>query len=55
MTVGKENKQKVEAKYNAKKLQTKIESKNPKSKETLTGMILLKMSTNNGNLVISHK
>lgn len=54
MTVGKHDKQKVEAEYNLKKNQTKIESKNPKSKEILPGMILLKMNTNNGNLVISH-
>ena len=54
MTVGKDDKQKVEAKYDSKKNQTKIESKHPKSKETLTGMILLKMSTSNGSLIISH-
>lgn len=54
MIVGKHDKQKVEAEYNLKKNQTKIESKNPKSKETLPGMVLLKMSTNNGSLVISH-
>jgi hypothetical protein len=55
MTVGKDkSKQQVEAKYDSKKDTTKIESKNPKSKETISGMVLLKMSTNNGNLVISH-
>ena len=54
MTVGKDDKQKVEAKYDSKKNQTKIESEHPKLKETLTGMILLKMSTSNGNLIISH-
>jgi type VI secretion system secreted protein Hcp len=53
MTVGKGKiKQEVEAKFDLKKNQTKIEYKNPKSKETLPGMVLLKMSTNNGNLVI---
>ncbi len=54
MTVGKDDKQKVQAKYDSKKLQTKIESKNPKLKETLSGMVLLKMSTNNGSLVLSY-
>jgi type VI secretion system secreted protein Hcp len=53
MTVGKGKiKQEVEAKFDLKKNQTKIEYKNPKLKETLPGMVLLKMSTNNGNLVI---
>ena len=54
MTVGKDDKYKVEAKYHSKYDQTKIESKYPKSKETLPGMVLLQMWTNNGNLVISH-
>ena len=54
MTVGYDDKYKVEAKYHSKYDQTKIESKYPKLKETLPGMVLLQMWTNNGNLVISH-
>lgn len=55
ITVGKgKDKQEVDAKYDSKKNQTTIEYDKPKSKEILSGMILLKMQTNNGNLVISH-
>jgi hypothetical protein len=59
MTVGKGKiKQEVEAKYDLKKGsptgQTKIKSENPKAEETLSGLVLLKMSTNNGSLMISH-
>jgi Tol biopolymer transport system component len=55
MKVGKGNsKQEVKAKFDSKKNQTKIKSENPKMEETLPGLVLLKMSTSNGNLVISH-
>jgi len=47
-------KQEMDAKYDSKKNQTKIESNNPKSKEILPGLVLLKMATSNGSLVISH-
>jgi hypothetical protein len=49
-----ENKQDVKAKFDSKKNQTKIKSENPETKETLSGMILLKMSTDDGNLIITH-
>ncbi|HSA98463.1 MAG TPA: tandem-95 repeat protein, partial [Candidatus Nitrosotenuis sp.] len=55
MTIGKaKTKQETSAKYDSKKNETKIESQNPKSKETLSGMVLLKMGTSQGSLVISH-
>ncbi len=52
MTVGKHDKQKVKAKYYSKYDQTKMESKYPKLKETLPGIVLLQMHTDKGNLVI---
>jgi hypothetical protein len=55
MKVGKgKSEHKVSAKFDAKKNQTKIKSEKPKLKETLPGLVLLKMNTENGKLVISH-
>ncbi|HSA98161.1 MAG TPA: Ig-like domain-containing protein, partial [Candidatus Nitrosotenuis sp.] len=53
MTVGQgKTKQDVEAKYDSKKNQTKIKSEKPRSERTESGMVLLQMHTDNGNLVI---
>lgn len=49
-----ENEQNVKAKFNSKKNQTKIKSGNPETEQTILGLVLLKMSTNNGSLVISY-
>jgi hypothetical protein len=55
MKVGKgHSEQKVKAKFDAQKNQTIIQSEKPKLKETLPGLVLLKMNTVNGNLVITH-
>jgi hypothetical protein len=55
MTAGKDkSKQQVEAHYDSKKNQSKIESNNPKLKETSAGLVLLKMKTSNGNMMISY-
>jgi hypothetical protein len=55
MEVGKgHSEQKVKAKFDAKKNQTIIQSGKPKLTETLPGLVLLKMNTVNGNLVITH-
>lgn len=55
MKVGKgKPKHKVNAKFDATKNQTKIKSEKPKLKETLPGLVLLKMNTENGKLALSH-
>jgi len=53
MTVGQgKTKHEVEAKYDSKKNQTKIKSEKPRSERTISGMILLQMHTDGGDLVI---